>query len=48
MNIVTENEIGKPGSNSELVCCIHFCINALGKGMDPLITIPSAMGLITG
>lgn len=37
MVIVVEGGIGKPSSNTGLVCCIHFPTNTLGKGMDPSI-----------
>lgn len=33
MVISWELVIGKPSSNSGGVCCNHFCINVLGKGI---------------
>lgn len=35
-----EIEIGQPGSNYGLVCCIHFRANAVWKGMT-LSLLPS-------
>lgn len=46
-NIGTENGTGKPSSNFELICCIHFHANALKKGMNPYIP-PSVMSEISG
>lgn len=31
--IFTEKGLGNPSSNSELIVCVHFHINGLGKGM---------------
>lgn len=43
MIINIESEIGNLSSNSVQVCCIHFHINALGKGTNPF-SLPLPMG----
>lgn len=43
-DVHTNSEISKSGSNSNLVCYVQFCSNALGKGRIPFFILTPAKG----